>query len=134
MEELLKQVCEKPFKPSNFTVYSILEEDGFITELQGMFGQRYSVDDFEYVVIELSTKEKNGILYRMSFIMDKLRELKNFMEKEIQDNPIASKVRVYINKDKAFVFVAKLKEFDLVDRINEIKIGNETKASLPIKD
>lgn len=131
METLLKQVMDKDFKKSNFTVYSILDEDGFISELHGMFNVNYSIDDFEYIMLDLSIKEKNAILYRMTFMMDKLRDLRHLIEKEIQDNPLKPKARVYVDKEKCFVFVAKLKEFNLKERINEIKKGDETEVTSP---
>jgi len=115
METLLQQVRVKDFKPSNFSVYSIIEEDGFITELEGMFNEKYSVDDFEYMVLDLSIKEKNGILYYMSYMTNRIQDLKNKIEK----------ARVYINREKCFISIVKLKEFNLKDRIGEIKIGDE---------
>jgi len=125
METLLQQVRVKDFKPSNFSVYSIIEEDGFITELEGMFNEKYSVDDFEYMVLDLSIKEKNGILYYMSYMTNRIQDLKNKIEKETQDNPLKPKARVYINREKCFISIVKLKEFNLKDRIGEIKIGDE---------
>jgi hypothetical protein len=129
MEALLKQVIEKDFKPSNFTVYSIIEDDGFVAELEGMFDKKFAIDDFEYVVLDLSTKEKNGILYRMHFMMDRIADLKQLIEKEIQDNPLKPKSRVYVNKEKCYIFVIKLKEFDLKERIDKMKIGDEDNSS-----
>lgn len=134
MEELLNQLMGKPFKPSNYTVYSILEEDGFVTELFGMYNEIYGVSDFEYLMFDLSVKEKNAILYRMSFMMNKLVELKKIIEKDIQDDYLKPKARLYVNKEKCFVFVVKLKEFDLKERLiklGKIKIDND-ENSLPI--
>lgn len=126
MKEFLEQINTKEFKPSNYTVYCMLEEDGFIDELRGMFNVKYSIEDIEYILIDLSEKEKNGILYRMSFMTNRLKELKIFIEQEIQDDPKKQKSRVFINKEKSFVFIAKLKDFDLHERINKIKICEET--------
>lgn len=131
MESLLKQVIDKPFKTSNFTVYSILEEDGFISELKGMFGKTYSVDDFEYVLIDLTDKEKNGILYRMSFMMNKLDDLKKFLEVEIQEDKQKTKTKLFVDKNKTFVFVASLKEFNLKERINSVKKSDELNSPSP---
>ena len=125
MEMLLQQVREKDFKPSNFSVYSIIEEDGFVIELEGIFNEKYSVDDFEYMVLDLSIKEKNGISYYMSYMTNRIQDLKNKIEIEIQDNPSKPKARVYVNREKCFISIVKLKEFNLKDRIMETKIGDE---------
>jgi hypothetical protein len=125
MEMLLQQVREKDFKPSNFSVYSIIEEDGFIIELEGIFNEKYSVDDFEYMVLDLSIKEKNGISYYMSYMTNRIQDLKNKIEIEIQDNPSKPKARVYVNREKCFISIVKLKEFNLKDRIMETKIDDE---------
>lgn len=132
METLIQQINEKKFKPSNFSVYSILEEDGFIGELQILFNTKYSVDDFEYILIDLSVKEKNGIKYCMSFMTDKIAGLRNLLEVEIQDDPKKSKVRVYVDKEKFFIFVAKLKDFDLHDRLKKTKICDDIEISSQI--
>lgn len=135
MEELLKQLVDKPFKPSNYTVYNIIEDDGFISELFGMYNEIYGVGDFEYIMFDLTIKEKNGILYRMSFMMNKFAEIKKIIEKEIQDNPLKPKARLYVDKDKCFAFVVKLKEFDLKNRLlltGKIKIDNDDNTTLPI--
>jgi len=131
MDLLLQQVIDKPFKPSNFTVYSILEEDGFIDELEGMFNTKFEVSDFEYIMLDLSVKEKNGILYRMSTMMNRIKELRNLLEKEIQDGPRNVKARVYVDKKECYVFVAKLKEFDLKGRIMATKKGVEGDTPTP---
>lgn len=128
MELLLKQIVDNKFKPSNFTVYSILDEEGFIIELEGMFNTKILVDDLEYMLIELTTKEKNGILYRMSFMTDTINELKELIEKKIQDNPLKSKSLVYVDKTKPFIFIAKLKDFNLQERVVNIIKSDQTVA------
>ena len=132
MESLLVQVLEKTFKPSNFTVYSIIEEDGFVSELYGMFGERYLVDDFEYIVLDLSKKEQNAILYRMSFMTEKIKELKNIIEKSTQEDPLKPKARVCVNKEKCFILIVKLKEFNLQNEIK--KVGDKFNNSSPTGD
>lgn len=130
MEALVKQITEKKFKNSNFTVYSIIEDDGFITELEGMFNEKYVVDDFEYTVLDLDIKEKNGLLYYMSWMTERVNDLKKLIEKEIQDDPLKPKARVYVNRDKCYIFVVKLKEFDLLERI-ENKNGDIQESVSP---
>lgn len=134
METLLQQVRDKNFKPSNFTVYSIIEEDGYIMELQGMFGEIYSIDDFEYMILDLSEKERNAVLYHMSSMTERIQELRGVIEKEIQDDQLKSKARVYVNREKCFISIVKLKEFDLKERIVKTEIGDEQESPPPITD
>ena len=47
MENFLKQIREREFKPSNFSVYGMIENDGYIIELEGMFGKRYGAKEEE---------------------------------------------------------------------------------------
>ena len=125
MNNLVQQVQEKNFKNSNFTVYSIVEEDGFISELNGMFGEKYTIDELEYIILDLSVKEKNALFYRMSIIMDKIIDLKRIIEKESQKDGLKPKSRVIVNKDKMFILVVKLKEFDLQGMLS--KMTNDDK-------
>lgn len=132
MEALLEQITVKKFKQSNFTVYNIVEEKGFVTELEGMFNKRFSIEDFEYMVIDLTVKETNGLLYHMSSIMNRIKDLKKLIENDIQDDILKPKARIYVNNEKGYVFIFKLKEFDLIERILKTKIGNEQESSSPI--
>lgn len=119
MEALLEQIKSKKFKPSNFTVFSIIEDDGFVLDLERIFGGKYVVDDFEYLVLDLSIKEKNGVKYYMSFMTEKINGLKELIEHETQDDSNKPKARIYVNRDKCFIFIVKLKEFDLLERLNK---------------
>lgn len=120
METLLKQITADKFKPSNFTVFNIIDDSGFIEELIGMFNIRYSIEDFDYMLFELSTKEKNAIYYRMSSVIGKFKEIKRIVEKEMQDDQNKPKAKMIIDKDKSIVMIVKLKEFDLVERLKKI--------------
>lgn len=131
MENFLKQIRERDFKPSNFSVYGMIENDGYTIELEGMFGRRYSVDDFDYMVMELTEKEKNALLYRMSIITDKIKNLKEFIEVKIQEDRLKPKVRIYVNYDKRYMIIVKLKEFDLkgiLEKENDQAVAQSSKC------
>jgi hypothetical protein len=78
-------------------------------------------------MFKLSNKEKNAIYYRMSLILDKFKELRKLIEEDLQDDPNKPKVRLYIDKDKSYAFIVKLKTFDLVERIEKYKKDNNFK-------
>lgn len=136
MEELLDRIISGTFKPSSYTIYNKLDDDGYIDELEGMFGVRYGVDDFEKFEFTLSTKENNGISYRMSSILGGFEKLKEYIENDLQDDRLKPKAKVYIikgtptchDKKDSRVFIVKLKEFDLTDRIKHNKNGENAKA------
>lgn len=131
METLLKQITVEKFRPSNFTVFNMIDDTGFVDELKGMFGKDYSIEDFEYMVFDLSIREKNAILYRMSSVLNRFKDLRKLIEKDLQDDENKPKVRLYIDKDKSIAIIVKLVDFDLVDRINKIKIDNKPEDLLP---
>lgn len=130
METLLKQITVTSFKPSNFTVYNMIEDKGFITELMAMFNRDFSVEDFEYMIFKLEKKEKNGIYYRMSSVLNRFKDLKKLVEVGLSDDPNKPKCRLYIDKDNTIVMLVKLKEFDLVDKIEKMKNGDEQESNI----
>lgn len=136
MESFLTQIIDKPFKPSNYSIYSILEDDGFIMELEKAFGQKYTVDDLEYIVFTLEEKEKNALLYRMSDMTKRIRELRKIIEIEIQEDSNKKKSIIYVDRDKRYMFIAKLKEFNLKERLAERiekEKGEKENSKSPVK-
>ena len=130
MEDLINQIINNGFKPSLFSIYNYIEDEGFILELKHNFNINFGIEDFEYILLKISEKDKNGIKYRMKSILSKFEELKNFIEIECQENKSKPKSKVYINKDGGFVFIVKLKEFNLIETIKQ-KNGNKQASSLP---
>lgn len=124
MKELLNRIVDGKFKNSTYTVYNKIEEDGYINELDWMFGVRYGVEDFEMYSFILSEKETNAIKNRMSSVLNRFYDLKKFLEKDIQEDPLKPKVKVYITKDKPSILVVKLKEFDVNQKIIDF-LNNE---------
>lgn len=125
MDEFLKQITAENFKPSTYTVYNMMDDSGYIEELKAMFDERYAVEDFEYMVFELSISDKNAIYYYMSCVLDIFKDIKRLIERELQDDPNKPKARMYIDKEKSIVMIVKLKDFDLPYRVANIKKGDE---------
>lgn len=115
--ELIEQIKNKPFKPCLFTIYNNLENEGYIDELSNYLKIKLSIDDFEYITFDLPEKEKNGIIYRVATIVNKYKEFKNYIEKDIQrENPI-SHCKLSIILDSGIVFLVKLKEYNLIENL-----------------
>lgn len=125
MEELIDQIINSGFKPSLFSIYNYIEDDGFILELKRNFGINFGIDDFEYILLNISEKDRNGVRYRMKSILSKFEELKDFVEIDCQENKTKPKSKVYIDKDGGFVFVIKLKEFNLIEIMKQKKSNKQ---------
>ena len=119
MTNLIEQIKEKGFRPAIFIVYNIMDEDGFILELEGMFKKKFSIDDFEYMVFDLSISEKNAIIYYISKASKKFTDLKKFIEVDIQPDVNKLRSKIYIKNEEGIVFLVKLKDFDLIDAIKK---------------
>lgn len=117
MEHLLEQIKEKGFTPLNFTLFNDLEAHGDIAEMEGMFKRKFSVDDFEYLIFDLTEREKNSIIYRNTVGMDKFNMLKRFIERDIQEDRNMSKSKIIIDKKQARIILIKLYEFDILEAI-----------------
>lgn len=130
MEELTNQIINNGFKPSLFSIYNYIEDEGFILELKRNFGINLGVEDFEYILLNISEKDRNGIMYRMRVILSKFEELKGFIECDCQENKNKPKAKVYVNKDEGVVFVVKVKGFDLIEIMKQKK-GNKQASLLP---
>ena len=50
---------------------------------------------------------------------------KYLIEKDLQDDPNKPKARMYIDKEKSIVMIVKLKDFDLPNRIANMKKSDE---------
>lgn len=129
MQEFLKQIKAENFKPSSYTVYNMMYDSGYIEELKSMFDKRYAVEDFEYMTFELSISDKNAIYYYMSCVLNIFRDIKHIIEKDLQDDPNKPKARMYIDKEKSIVMIVKLKEFDLPNRVANMKKNDEPNNS-----
>lgn len=119
MEELLEQILNKRFKPLRFSMYNEMEMSGDLSELEGIFKTKLSIDDFEYQYIEISERDKNAIKYRVSLGMEKFNMLKRFIEKDIQEDRKKPKSKLLINKDDGIVLLVKFVGFDLKEAVRE---------------
>lgn len=114
---LIEQMMNKSFKPSNFTVFNKIDDDGYVTQLENAFDDKYSIGDFEYMILDLTLQEKNGVKYYMSWMMNRVRGLKKLIEFTLQDDKMNPKSKVYLDEENYFILIVKMKEFDLIERI-----------------
>lgn len=111
MENLLKQLYDKPYNPITFSIYNYIDNDGFITELFAYNKTHYDIDDFEYIKFDIDENFKNGVKYSKKDSLRIIFELKNYVEHVLQQNTI--KLRIYPIKESGSLIAVKLKEFEI---------------------
>ena len=94
------------FKPINYTLYNIIDEDSFIHKIESMDKCSYSIDDFSYCEIPLSDKEKFLINMWNKDYMENVHQL----EYDIKNEPHAT---VYVNHEWGSIIIIKLKNIQL---------------------
>lgn len=120
MKKLLEHIIEKGLKPMSFSVYNYMDDNGYITEMENYLKTNLVLNDFEYMVFNLTEQEKNGLKYRNKEIISKFENLKIFLEKTIQQEN--TKTILFILKDEAKVFLVNLKDFGLIENIEKLLI------------
>lgn len=121
MEEFIKQILEKGFKPLTYSIFGYMDDKGYVTEWNGIFNTILTPQDFEYVLFDLKDNQKNGLKYRTKDIIGIFNDLKNFLEYKIQPENKTPKVKLFVLKDDGKVFLVKFKDFDLISKINNFK-------------
>jgi len=117
MQELIKQIKEKGFKPMKFAIFNYMDDNGYITEMEGIFKRKFAISDFEYLYFDLEVNEKNGLKYRTHNILQRFYDLQNLVEVKIQSNKELPMVKLFILKDEGQVFLVKLLDFNLIELI-----------------
>lgn len=81
------------FKPSTFTIFNRLEEEGYINELNHLYNDIISIEDVEYYDIDLTEKESFLIrMYNNEFgknieqLQEKVKERKDLILKVDRTN------------------------------------------------
>lgn len=114
MEELIKQIYEKQFKPITFTIYNFIDSDGFVTELHAVYKEDFSIDDFEYIKLDISDFDKESLLQKDRFVLAKYNKLKKHIERELQEG--YPKMKLFLMNDKTTLVIVKVKGYDLNPR------------------
>ena len=99
----LSSLC---FKPINYTLYNIIDEDYFIKKIENIDNTYYSIDDFVYTEIPLSEKEKFLINMWNHEYMENIKQLEIDLE-------IQPRATVYVNHEWGCIIVIKLKTIQL---------------------
>jgi len=120
MKKLIEQIKEKGFQPMKFSIFNYMDDNGDIVEMEGIFKQKFGIEDFEYMAFELELNEKNGLKYRAHDIMKRFYDLQTLIEETIQEDKNKSKAKVFILKDDGQVFVVKFKDFDLLNKLEMV--------------
>jgi hypothetical protein len=121
MQSFIEQIKEKGFKPLLYSIFGYMDDKGYITEWNAIFNDRFEPSDFDYILFSLKENQINGLKYRAKDVIDLFNNLKYLFENKCQENEKTSKCRLFILKDEGKVFLVKFKNFDLIDKLNNLK-------------
>ncbi len=68
------------FKSLTYKLYNKLDDEGFLLCLKNKTKENYSIDDFEYLEIELDKKESFLITMHNKELLSKIKDLKEKIE------------------------------------------------------
>lgn len=109
-DNLLEQLYDKDFNNMRFTVYNFIDSDGYVNEISALKHERLGIEDFSFMVFDISDEDKHGIKSNDSEIIQKYKDFKHYIEKECQKMP---QVAIFIMNELGIVVAVKLKHFDL---------------------
>lgn len=110
--DLLKQINSVPFKNVTFSIFNYIDNEGFVDEVCGANKEKYGIDDFEYLKLVISEKEKNGIKFSNKEIVSNFKNFKSYIENDLQEDSIP-KMRVFLIKESGSLIVVRLKNFNI---------------------
>lgn len=110
-DELWNQLLTKPFRGLLFTVYNLIDDEGFVVEARNNDKKDYDMEDFEFLNFDISAEDKKAIKNKKSDILNVLNDFKYEVEKQKQKS--FAYCRIYIMKDLGSVIAVKLKSFDV---------------------
>lgn len=108
--DLLQQLYDKDFNNLRFTVYNFIENDGYVNEISAAHGEKYGIDDFEFIVFDISDEDKKAIKCGNTVVIQKYKAFKYYIEKECQAIPNCA---IFIMKEFGIVIAVKLKYYNL---------------------
>ena len=120
MEDFIKQTKERGLKPITYAIFGYMDDMGYITEWNGVLNEVLTPDDFNCFLFKLDEKQVNGLKYRNKDVLKVFEELKYFFEVKIQDDPKEYKTKLFVLKDEGKVFLVNYKNFDLLEKINNL--------------
>ena len=61
-DELLRQLYEKDFVNLRYTVFNFIDSDGYVNEISALNKAHYGIDDFEFIVFDISDEDKKDVI------------------------------------------------------------------------
>lgn len=106
-EDLYEQLYTKPFRSLLFTVYNLIEDEGFVAEASNELKRTCDIDDFEFMKFDISADDMKLIKNKDPESINSILSLKRYIEKEKQKG--FAFCRIYIVKDIGSVIAVRLK-------------------------
>jgi len=107
IEDYILQVKNKQYEPLLEFLYNEISEEGFLDELREYYNKSYTIKDFEYIDLEISEEDKEGLMDFDDTIIDKFNDF-DIALKDL-DKGTYPRVVDFIDYDRGKVVVVKLK-------------------------
>ena len=106
IENYIKQTVIGEYNELTEDLYSIICEEGFVSDLEEINEQEYDINDFEYLTLNLIDEDKHGLIDFDDKIVDKFNDF-DFRLKESQMPDYPSTVD-FIDYEKGIVYIIRL--------------------------
>lgn len=74
IQDYLKQVERGDYKELTTKLYDLISIEGWLVSIEDEFGEEYEQDDFEYLKLDLSEKDRVGLINMNEDIVEKLND------------------------------------------------------------
>ena len=83
-----------------------IQEEGFVDDLIDFYGETYEQEDFEYIILNISDEDKNGLISGDNNTLDKFNDFDLELKKE--QEPDYPTMVDFIDYDNGLVYVIRL--------------------------
>ena len=105
VEDYLKQTISGNFECITRELYDYICEEGFVDDLEKYYNEEYDIDDFEYMLLNISDEDKVGIINNDDDIVEKF----NDFDIKLKFNQYGyTTVCDFIDYEKGIVYIVRL--------------------------
>lgn len=105
IDKYLEQINSGEYSEATNELYDFISTEGWLSELEEFYNTDYSVEDFEYLILDISDKDRNGLIHMDESVVNKFNDL-DIKIKEITSYPYD--VLDFIDYDKGKVYIIRL--------------------------
>lgn len=105
IEDYLTQVYTGEYNELTEELFDIISMEGWLVSIEEEFGEEYFQDDFEFITLNLSSTDKNGLINSDENIIEKFNDF-DMRLKSNQEYPYDT--LDFIDYDKGIVYIIRL--------------------------